>query len=216
MIIPYSTDAPIYHYPIATIGAIAVNTVASFVGWSSGADWMSDWILRFGEFNPAQWITNTFLHADIVHLIGNMIFLWTFGLIVEGKIGWWKFSIFYLSIAAMEGSFVQAVMFLIPTDSVGALGASGVITGLAATSLLWAPKNGINCLYAFFIGHFRQYSSGTVAVPVALFVVLLLVKDLAYAIIADFEMSSAMLHIIGGVAGGAAGWAMLVTGRVDC
>ena len=47
--------------------------------------------------HPLQWLTNIFLHAGFFHLVGNMIFLWTFGFVVEGKLGWLPFTALYLA-----------------------------------------------------------------------------------------------------------------------
>ncbi len=85
MIIPYSTDAPIYHRPFATGTLIAVN-VAVFVGLAAIGSSITndshiarDLCLTYGlSCRPWQWITSTFMHADVVHLLGNMICLWAF------------------------------------------------------------------------------------------------------------------------------------------
>src|SRR5579862_4155845 len=90
------------------------------------------WALQFGQgLHPLQWITNNFLHADILHLVGNMFFLWGFGLVVEGKLGWWRFLLLYLTMGAIYGFIIQAVML---GAHGAALGASGVIFGLMAIS----------------------------------------------------------------------------------
>ena len=51
--------------------------------------------LEFGKFRPWQWLTANYMHADIFHLLGNMFVLWGFGLVVEGKVGWWRFLLIY-------------------------------------------------------------------------------------------------------------------------
>ena len=86
-LIPYGTNAPIYHWPIATVGLIVINVVVFALSIASPES-VEPFILAFGDgFHPVQWITSNFLHADIFHLIGNMLFLWAFGIIVEGKLG---------------------------------------------------------------------------------------------------------------------------------
>jgi membrane associated rhomboid family serine protease len=87
MLIPYSTDAPIYHWPITTVLLIAVIVLA-FCGEVANPDQVSAFILAFGDgLHPLQWLTCNFMHADFFHIAGNMVFLWCFGLIVEGKLG---------------------------------------------------------------------------------------------------------------------------------
>src|ERR671939_634338 len=99
IIFPYNTDAPIYHYPFATVGLIIANTLIFVACIFAPADVdVEMFILQFGHWNPVQWLTSNFMHAHIVHLLGNMIFLWAFGLVIEGKLGWWRFLVVYLGI----------------------------------------------------------------------------------------------------------------------
>ncbi|HEV3416610.1 MAG TPA: rhomboid family intramembrane serine protease, partial [Pirellulales bacterium] len=92
MLIPYNTDAPLYHFPFVTIGLIAVNAIVLVVTMQADPSAVKPWELQFGHgLQPGQWVSNNFLHSDIVHLLGNMFFLWGFGLVVEGKLGWWRF-----------------------------------------------------------------------------------------------------------------------------
>ena len=102
--IPLGTDAPIYHWPIATAGLIAVNTAAyAFVMLGADPEQVQRLMLTYGDgLHPIQWVTSNFLHAGIVHLIGNMIYLWGFGLIVEGKVGWFRFLLIYLGLGIAE------------------------------------------------------------------------------------------------------------------
>ena len=59
-------------------------------------------MLQYGTFKPWQWITSNFMHAGFMHLLGNMFCLWGFGLVVEGKIGWWRFLLVYLGIGITQ------------------------------------------------------------------------------------------------------------------
>src|ERR1043166_8583906 len=138
---PYATDAPIYHWPVVTVLLILIN-VAVFVATGCGehtpiADAL---VLHFDHFRATEWVTSNFMHADILHLLGNMVFLWPFGLVVEGKLGWWRFLAVYLGIGALFGAVVQ--MAMLPTGSHNvSLGASAVLFGLLALAVVWAPKN---------------------------------------------------------------------------
>ncbi len=46
---------------------------------------------------PLTLFTYMFLHADIIHLVGNMLFLWVYGDNVEGALGRLRFLVFYLA-----------------------------------------------------------------------------------------------------------------------
>jgi membrane associated rhomboid family serine protease len=76
MIIPWGTDALIYHRPVATITLIVLNVIRSRI--SAGAH--EGWTLVLGDgLHPLQWVTNLFMHLSLGHLIGDMIFLWALG-----------------------------------------------------------------------------------------------------------------------------------------
>ncbi len=99
--LPYGTDAPIYYPPISTIGLILINVLA-FGGMLSVDDGeqLLPYLLSYSDgLHPLQWFTSPFMHAGFWHLIGNMMFLWPFGLVIEGKLGWWRFLIVYMGIA---------------------------------------------------------------------------------------------------------------------
>jgi membrane associated rhomboid family serine protease len=206
MIIPWNTDAPLYHFPFATIGLIVVNT-AVFIA-TFGSEDPEPWMLAFGQgLEPQQWLTNVFMHADIGHLVGNMIFLWAFGLVIEGKLGWWKFLLVYLGLGAFESAVSQVYML----NGTGfALGASGAIYGLLAMALIWAPRNEMNCIGIF---GFRPFHFD---LPIVSFVALFVGWEVFAAWYANFEMSSAVLHLAGALPGFAVATIMLKLGLVDC
>src|SRR5262249_18314433 len=78
------------------------------------------------------------------HLVGNMIFLWTFGFVVEGKLGWWAFTLVYLGLGVSESAAMQ---LLVPSQhEVHMLGSSTIIFGLLAMCLVWAPRNEVLCI----------------------------------------------------------------------
>ena len=82
---PYATDAPIYHRPIATIGLIVANILVFLAIGGSGSESSDPFWLVFGHgLHPFQWLSCNFVHGDVFHLAGNLIFLWVFGLVVEG------------------------------------------------------------------------------------------------------------------------------------
>lgn len=108
-LIPINTDAPLYHFPYATIGLIVVNIIC-FVATGFGMNHrlQEPWLLQYGDgLNPLEWIPAAFAHGGFVHLIGNMFFLWGFGLVVEGKLGWRIFLPLYFGMAAAWGAGVD-------------------------------------------------------------------------------------------------------------
>ena len=210
-LIPYGTNAPIYHWPIATVGLIVINVVVFALSIASPES-VEPFILAFGDgFHPVQWITSNFLHADIFHLIGNMLFLWAFGIIVEGKLGAVKMLAVYLGIGLLENSVVQLMMI---DSQGGALGASGVIFGLMMICLVWAPENEIFILFVVFFRFMVRASYFEVKVSV--FAGLFLLLQIVIAVVTKMSMSSELLHLIGAAAGLPFALILLKTGMVDC
>jgi membrane associated rhomboid family serine protease len=82
-------------------------------------------------------VTSLFLHASLLHVAGNMLFLWIFGNNVEDRLGELKFLIVYFT-AGIAGSLLQ--VFITPTSTVPMLGASGAISGLLAAYVLYFPR----------------------------------------------------------------------------
>ncbi len=82
-------------------------------------------------------ITSLFLHASILHVGGNMLFLWIFGNNVEDKLGEIKFLVIYFA-SGIAGSLLQ--VYITPTSTVPMLGASGAISGILAAYVLYFPR----------------------------------------------------------------------------
>ncbi|RWM69234.1 MULTISPECIES: rhomboid family intramembrane serine protease [Mesorhizobium] len=138
-----------------TIGLIAFNTLIYFATALGGEQFTNAAVLGLGfipsvvhdsvELAPQfvvipeslSYVTYSFLHADIFHLGGNMLFLWVFGDNVEDALGHVRFLIFYL-LCAIAGAFFQG---LIAWDSqVPLIGASGAIAGVVAAYLILYPR----------------------------------------------------------------------------
>lgn len=211
MFIPFATDAPLYHRPFATIGLIVVNVLLYIAQFDSDMD---GWQLQLGNgLHPVEWWTSAFYHYGIIHLIGNMIFLWTFGLIVEGKLGWWRFLGLYFAMAGVEGAITQVLMLASEIPSTAG-GASGVIYALMAISLIWAPRNEIDVLLIFGFGLWIR--SFVFQVSVMAFSAFYIGLDLILAALRGFRMSSEVLHVLGAAIGFPAACLMLKWNLVDC
>jgi len=89
---------------------------------------------------------NIWLHGGILHLIGNLLFLWIFGNAVCAKIGNVLYAPFYILMGILAG--MAHLMF----QGGGALGASGAINGVVGMFLVFFPTNTITCYYWFWFG----------------------------------------------------------------
>lgn len=218
LLVPYSTDAPVYHYPWATLGAIAAN-VGVHLAWSLlPPEAAEPFALKLGAgLHPLQWLTHNFLHADFLHLLFNMVFLWAYGIVVEGKVGWWRFLLIYGAIGVAHGAAVQAAYLGASTPG-HVVGASAIVFGLMAIDMLWAPANDLSCFYMIWVG-FRLFTN-TVELPIYAFALLQLALEalsvgLTYLIRGD-PLSSGLLHLSGAAWGLAVGLIFLRLGLVDC
>jgi membrane associated rhomboid family serine protease len=209
---PYSCDALLYHLPIATGVLIALNVAAYIAAASEKINVENGWwLLEYGTgLHPVQWFLSAFMHADVEHLIGNMFFLWAFGLITEGKLGWWKFLLAYLGIAAGQSAIEQAIMPLIAPEIPFTLGASAAISGLMAMACVWAP---VNQLSVFMLLGFRPI---TFEMNVGYFAALYVALDVLMCVFLGVGAIGSVTHLMGALMGLAIGMALLKTGVVDC
>ena len=89
-----------------------------------------------------------FMHGDIMHIGGNMLYLWIFGDNVEDRLGHLKFLIFYL-LCGLLASFAQIIFS--PKSLVPNLGASGAIAGVLGGYLILFPQKGVRVLMGYQI-----------------------------------------------------------------
>lgn len=84
-----------------------------------------------------------FMHGDLMHLGGNMLYLWIFGDNVEDRMGHARFLIFYL----LTGFLASALqIFFGPNSMIPNLGASGAIAGVLGAYLILFPRQSVRVL----------------------------------------------------------------------
>ncbi|HVT19616.1 MAG TPA: rhomboid family intramembrane serine protease [Thermoanaerobaculia bacterium] len=94
-------------------------------------------------------LVSMFLHGGILHLAGNMLFLWIFGDNVEDRLGHLRFLVFYL-VAGLAATGAHA--WANPHSQVPAIGASGAISGVLGAYLVLYPRARIVTM--IFLGFF--------------------------------------------------------------
>lgn len=138
-----------------TLALIAINVLMWLTTSLASEDLVAAAIIGFGYIpstiygfaeRPAEWIlvpddltylTYSFLHGDIWHLGGNMLFLWVFGDNVEDALGHFRFLIFYLA-CGVAGAFAHGLAE--PGSQAPLIGASGAIAGVVAAYLILHPR----------------------------------------------------------------------------
>ena len=163
-------------------------------------------VFRYG-FRPAapSWValfSSMFLHGGLLHVAGNMLYLWIFGNNVEARLGPLRFLFWYL-VTGVAAVALHAVINL--RSPVPLVGASGAISGVLGFYLLWFPRNVVKVwvfLFPFYIGVVRigaVWMLGTY----------LLLDNLLPFLIAPASGGVAHgAHIGGFLAGAAAAWIM--------
>jgi rhomboid family protein len=92
-------------------------------------------------------LTSMFLHAGLLHLGGNMLFLWIFGNNVEDRMGHIVFLLFYAvgGVVAAMGHFVSD-----PTSITPVIGASGAVAAVMGAYFVWWPRALVTTLVIVF------------------------------------------------------------------
>ena len=218
MFIPVSCDAVLYHLPIGTVCLIVVNIVVLVAMAMGLVDPDHGWILMYGQgLHPGQWLLSIFTHAGFMHLLGNVFFLWTFGLVTEGKLGWARFLATYLLIGVGQSALEQLVM-LHAQPAAGSIGASAAICGLMAMACVWAPFSEVKMVGTLGI-YFFSFD-----VSIVLLSAIYIGMEIAWTVVAGSvagtvfasSTASSLLHLSGAVLGGVLGVIMLKRGVVDC
>jgi len=136
-------------------------------------------------------LSSMFMHADWLHLGGNMLFLWIFGDNVEHRAGRLPYLLAYLG-AGLAGSLLQIIS---TQDSpIPTLGASGAISGVLGAYLVLFPRNRVTAII------FRFLTQVPAVVAIGLWIAFQVIASLA----ADPTVGGvAYLAHIGGFAAGA-------------
>ncbi len=163
--IPLKDDVPVQTVPVLTIGLIAANVLAFL--------WQLDFglersvlvggaipyeILTFRDVGPLDLvpppltvITSMFLHGGLLHIGGNMLFLWIFGNNIEDALGRSRFLIFYLACGIAAAASQTAASVVSGEVAIPMVGASGAIAGVLAAYLVFYPYARVLTLVPIFI-----------------------------------------------------------------
>ncbi|HTT74559.1 MAG TPA: rhomboid family intramembrane serine protease [Candidatus Binataceae bacterium] len=93
-------------------------------------------------------VTATFLHAGLLHIAGNMLYLLIFGPAVEGRMGPRRFLLFYLLCGIAAGLGMVAMG---PASRVPVIGASGAIAGVLGAYFVLYPRGRISTILPLFV-----------------------------------------------------------------
>ena len=94
-----------------------------------------------------NFLSSMFMHGDIMHIFGNMLFLWIFGDNIENRIGHIRYAVFYIicGLAAAAGQILMGPDSIIPM-----LGASGAISGVMGGYVMLFPQRSVRAIIFHF------------------------------------------------------------------
>ena len=154
--------------PYVMWSILIINFVVFFVQASGSSDQM-DQFDHFAGLIPAAFsgtsipgtlpapvtvITSMFLHANFMHVFGNMIFLFVFGDDIEEVLGHWRFLVFYLA-CGIGAALTFVLSDLSSTTEL--IGASGAVAGVISAYLLFRPCAKVTCLLGIIPLRVRAY-----------------------------------------------------------
>jgi len=158
--LPIKDDIPTQRRPVVTIALIVVNCLVCMFEFTLGQTGYELFTYKWGlipielttgiELTPefttssvANLFTSMFMHGGLLHLGGNMLYLWIFGNNVEDRLGRVKFILFYVA------SGLAAALAFVATDlhgEVPMVGASGAIAGVLGAYLVSYPRARVQTL----------------------------------------------------------------------
>ncbi len=147
---PIRDHNPSRSAPVVTVALIAANVGIYLVTAGSLNDprFLAEWSLIPALSAPVTFLTSQFLHGGILHLVGNMLFLWIFGDNLEDLMGRLGFLAFYL-ISGVAAAMAQVVPD--PGSTIPMVGASGAIAGVMGGYLLLFPRARVDVLLIFIV-----------------------------------------------------------------
>jgi membrane associated rhomboid family serine protease len=187
VIIPINAERAVYGMPWFTLGTVALCTVSWLLSWN------------FDVFGPLGFVPGhtlgitvvlyAYAHAGILHLLGNMVFLWCMGINLETRWGTPVFALVYVL-----GAMVSALAYgaLHGGSSVPLVGASGAIATLMGAFLVSLFKTRIRMWYLFFL--MFRIRTGTFSVPAYVVLPLWFLSDLLGAYVEAHGMNAGVAY----------------------
>jgi len=167
MFLPIRTDSRLRSTPYMNWAIIAANLLVFAAQRLTNIE--DKWVLDANDPKLYNFITYAFLHADVWHIGGNMLFLYIFGNNVNDKMGNVAYLGYYLAAAVFAGAG-----FVVSSDS-AVLGASGAVAAVTGAYLVLFPRANVTIAYFFIF-------IGTYEIPSMWLIVFFFLQDLLFGI----------------------------------
>lgn len=195
-------EVPLRQKPIVTWALTAVIAAVSIIAMFNLDDAVTKLGLipeQFTRYMGFTFISSFFLHAGIIHLIGNLYFLLVFGDNVEDLLGKTKYLLL-IFLSAIFGDIAHILCE--PSSTIPAVGASGGISGIMAYYCFKFPKARVGILFCWYFIYIRW-----IRMPVTVMFALWILIQISYAFMQTRGLSNiaAFAHL-GGAAIGVLFW----------
>jgi membrane associated rhomboid family serine protease len=186
--IPLRDENPTTLTPVVTVTLIVLNCLVFLYQVTLGPN-EEDFVYTFaavpahlfgmgaaGHAPVPPWLTiftSMFLHGNILHLGGNMLYLWVFGNNIEDVMGHGRFLMFFLLVGAMAA---LSHALISPSSTVPMVGASGAISGVLGAYVLLFPSVRVQVLIP--IGIFPYIVQVSAVVVLGLWIVVQVINGI--------------------------------------
>jgi membrane associated rhomboid family serine protease len=187
MLIPYQANIYIEKEPKSNLIIILLMIIFYLFSLFYGEDAFSFFVLTKENIilgSLASWLW----HTDFYHLLGNILFLWTFGNAICAKIGNVLYAITFIGL-----SFITGIVHIY-TDGSSAEGASGAINGIVGMFLFLYPFEHISCVWML------SFKVNTVEIKSIYLIILWFIYDIISAFFSKGQ-TGYIAHISGFVIG---------------
>jgi membrane associated rhomboid family serine protease len=151
--LPLRDHTPTRSIVVVNYVLIALNVLAYALQYAmetAGAPWVTNWYglvpRRLFADPPGEAftvLTSMFMHGDLAHLGGNLLFLWIFGDNIEDSVGKLRYLLFYL-VGGVGAAAAQIAVD--PTSTIPMVGASGAISAVLGAYLVLYPRSSVTVL----------------------------------------------------------------------
>jgi membrane associated rhomboid family serine protease len=164
-VIPIQDDNPLVRTPLLTYTVMALCALTFLWQLTLGGEGFRRAVFAFGVIPavlsgraalppelalipaPLTIFTSMFLHGGIMHLLGNLLFLWIFSDNVEDRLGRWRFALFYLC-CGIGAALAQVLPE--PGSKIPMIGASGAISGVLGAYMIMYPHAQVRVVVPVF------------------------------------------------------------------
>lgn len=196
--VPYHADVVMPRWPIANWVLIGLCVLGYSLSWGAHGFTGEGQLLSREHFSVLQLVSHQFLHANIKHLVGNMIFLWVFGNAVNARLG----HLLYVPAFLISG-IVAGLVWLLLGSGGSLIGASGAIMGIVGLFAIYYPRNEVRVFYMIL------WRPGTFTISAIWLILIYFALDMLGTVLGRGGGVAYVAHIGGALFGAAVGWLLI-------